>query len=184
MTAGSAPAMRAAWRTADLGATPVVAAMLDVTPDTRSSAPVRGSPTAPRMPLRTPVTRLLGLLLCPSSSTKASSVADSPPYSPLKTPNSPLQCSDVLTLLNDARARCLEVKSVLPRLIIAYISCWRASSERCSTCEAAVEKPEMDVSVQPLMCHSSDAGPLPRLARNCMHKTQLSWDDSVSSQPL
>ena len=50
-----APAHCWAWRTVPhWRATPVEDAMPAVTPDTRSSAPVSGSPTAPRMPRLTP----------------------------------------------------------------------------------------------------------------------------------
>jgi hypothetical protein len=50
----------------------------------------------------------------------------------------------------------------------------RAAIERFSTWDAAVENPEMDVRVQPLTCHKRDAGPCPRLARNCTHAAHSS----------
>lgn len=47
------------------------------------------------------------------------------------------------------------------------------------TLDAAALKPDTDVRVQPEMCHSSEAGPRPRLATNCAaHQDsvcQMTW---------
>lgn len=49
---------------------------------------------------------------------------------------------------------------------------WRAEMFRWMTLEAAALKPDTDVSVHPETCHSSDAGPRPRLATNCTARNQ------------
>ena len=49
---------------------------------------------------------------------------------------------------------------------------WRAEMFRWMTLDAAALKPDTDVRVHPETCHSSDAGPRPRLATNCTAKNQ------------
>ena len=49
------------------------------------------------------------------------------------------------------------------------------------TLDAAALKPDTDVRVQPETCHSSEAGPRPRLATNCAARqesvSQMTWLD-------